>query len=91
MRLCQINNRPERHDSGGINFLVGHVVMTLDVIDADRLGDSRVLIEIKQITLEIRIIDDAPKIAFEMPVINRIEANERAKETPIGFDQPVAE
>src|SRR5438477_10112754 len=25
-----------------------------------------------------------------MPVINGIEANERAKETPIGFDHPVA-
>lgn len=69
---------------------MGHVVVPLDVIDADRLGDSRVLIEIEQITLEIRIIDDASQIAFEMPVINDIEANERAKETPIGFDHPVA-
>ncbi len=79
VRLREIDNRSERHDSGGINFFVRHVVMALDVIDADGLGDSRLLIEIEQITLQIRVVDDAPKIAFEMPVINGIEANERAK------------
>jgi len=90
MRSRKIDHGPEWNNPSRINFLVGHVVMTLDMVDADRLGDSRVLIEIEHVALQIRVIDDAPKIAFEMPVINYIEANERAKETPIGFDHPVA-
>ena len=90
MRSGEIDNRPEWNDPGGINLFMRHVVVPLDMIDADRLGDSRLLIEIEQITLQIRVIDDAPKIAFEMPVINGIEANQRAKETPIGFDHPIA-
>src|ERR1700736_1989954 len=75
VRLCQVDNRSERHDPGGINFLVRHVVVPLDVIDADGLGDSRLLIEVQQVTVQIRVIDNAPKIAFEVAVIHDVEAN----------------
>jgi len=47
MRPGKIDNWPERHDPSGINFLVGHVVVTLDVIDADRLGDSGLLVKVE--------------------------------------------
>src|SRR5205823_8927101 len=91
VRSCKIDNRSEWHDPSRINFLVRHVIMTLDVIDADGLGDSRLLIQVEQITLQVRIIDDATEIAFEMAVINDIETNERAKKSPVGFDDAVSE
>ena len=56
-----------------------HIIMALDVIDVDGLGDSRLLIKIEQIALQIRIIDDPPQVAFEMAVINDVESNQRAK------------
>ena len=67
-----------------------HVVMTLDVIDADRLGDSRLLIEVQQVTLQVRVIDNAAEITFEMAVIDDVEANQRAEETPVGLNDPLA-
>ena len=57
--------------------------MPLDVIDADGLGDSGLLIKIEHVTLQTRVIDNAPEIAFEMAVINDVEPNERAEESPI--------
>ena len=86
-----MDNRPERHDARGINFLVRHVVVTFDVIDAHGLGDSGLLIEIKHVALELRIIDNPSEIAFEMAVINDIEPDERAKQAPIGFHDALAE
>ena len=67
-----------------------HVVVTLDVIDADGLGDSRLLIQVEQVTLQVRIIDDATEIAFEMAVIDDVESDQRAKQSPVGFDDAFA-
>ena len=58
---------------------MGHVVMTLDVIDAYSFGDSRLLIEIEHITVQVRVIDDATQIAFEMAVINHVEPDQGAE------------
>ena len=38
--------------------------MPLDVVDVDGVADSRPLIEIEHVTLQVRIIDDATKIAY---------------------------
>src|ERR1700736_2418196 len=90
VRRCQVDNGPERNDPSGINFFVRHVVVPLDVIDADRLGDSGVLIQVEQVALQIQVIDNASQVAFEVAVIDDVEANERAEEPPIGFDDALA-
>src|SRR4051794_14872364 len=38
VRLRQIKHRPNRNDPGRVNLLVGHIIMTLDVIEVNRLG-----------------------------------------------------
>ena len=91
MRLCEIEERADGHNSGRINFSVGHVIMTLDVIEIDRVGNSWLLIQIHQITLQVRVIDDAAQIAFEVSVINDVEPDERAEKSPVGFDDPALE
>ena len=40
----EIERRPQRNDARGINFGMRHVVMTLDVVEIDRLSDPRLLI-----------------------------------------------
>lgn len=70
---------------------VRDVIMTLDVIEIDGLGNAWVLIQVHQITLQIWVIDNAPQIALEMPVIDDVEPDERAEKSPIGFHDPVVE
>ena len=70
---------------------VRHVVMTLDVIEIDGIGDARLLIQIHQITLQIGIVDDTAQVALEMAVIDGVEPNERAKKPPVRLDNTVPE
>ena len=90
-RCGKVDDRSQGNDAGGINLFVGHVIMALDMINTDRFGNARLLIEIEQVTLQARVIDDPAKIAFEMTVINDVEADQRAKQPPIGFDNPFSE
>ncbi len=79
MRLREIERRANRDDAGGINFRVRHIIVTLDMIEVDGLGDTGLLIQVHQVTLEVRVVDDAADVAFEMTVINRVEPHERAE------------
>ena len=56
-----------------------HVVVPLDVIQVDRLGDAGLLIQVHQVALQVWIIDDAPQVAFEMAVVKRVKTYERSK------------
>ena len=91
MRLRQIENRADGNDAVRINLRVRHVVMTLDVIEIDGLGDPRLLVQIHQITLQIWVIDDTAQITLEMAVIDRVEPNKRAKKPPVRLDNTVPE
>ena len=65
--------------------------MTFDMIEINRLGDTGLLIQVHQVTLEVGVIDDAADVALEVAVINDVKPDERAKEPPIGFDDAVVE
>ena len=65
--------------------------MALDVIEVDRVGDAWLLIQIHQVTPQNRVIDDAPKVALEMAVINHVEPDKRAKKSPVGLDDAIPE
>ena len=91
MRALQVQQRSQGDDASRVDIIVRHVVVPFDVVEIDRLGHARKLIEILEITGEMRVIDDAPEVAFEMTMVDGIEANERDEETPIGFDNLLAE
>src|SRR5436190_953154 len=76
VRRGEIEDRSERNDPRGIYLLMRHVIMPLDVIEVNRVRDSRLLIEIAEIPVQIRIIENAAEIAFEMPEINRVETHQ---------------
>lgn len=59
--------------------------MTLDVVDIDRRGNARNQIKLSQVTRQMRKILDAVAVALEVPVVNRIEADQRRKQSPIRF------
>ena len=81
----------ERDDAGGIDFAMGQVVMPLDMVEVHRAGDAVGLIEVFQIAEQVRVIDDASDIAFEVAVVHRIESHQRDEQPPIGFNECRAE
>lgn len=70
---------------------MGHVVVTLDVVEIHCPSDAGLRVKIEQVTVQTGVIDDAPQTALEVDVVDDVEADEGAKETPIGFDDAVAE
>jgi hypothetical protein len=64
--------------------------MTLDLLQTNRFTEAGLLIQIEQIALQVRVIDNPPEIAFEMAVVNGVEPNKRAKQAPVRFDDSIA-
>lgn len=60
------------------------VVVLLYVLKVHRIGNPRPLVQLAQVTKQARIVFQAFKIALEMAVINRVEANQGGKQAPIG-------
>ena len=77
----------EGDDTGRIDVVVGDVVMPLDVVEVHGVGDAVGLVEVFEVSEEIRVIDDSPEIALEMAVVDGVEADEGDKQSPIGFDE----
>ena len=74
-------------DAGRINVVVGDVVVPLDVIEVYGIGDAVGLIEVFEVTEEVRVVDDPSKVAFEMAMVDGVEAHEGDEQAPIGFDK----
>ena len=79
MRRQKIELRPQRHDAGWIHVALAAVIVPLDVVHVDGRGDAALLIEIAQVIREIGVVDDAAQIAFEVAVVDRVEADERGE------------
>ena len=74
-------------DSGGIDIVVGNIVMPFDVVEVHGVGDAVCLIEVFEIAEEVRVVDDPPEVALEMSVVDGVEAYEGDEQAPIGFDE----
>ncbi len=74
-------------DTGWIDVVVGHVVMPLDVVEVHGVGDAVGLIEVFEVAEEVGVVDDPPEVAFEMAMVDGVEAYERDEQAPIGFDE----
>ena len=77
----------EGDDAGRINVFVSDVVVPLDVVEIHGVGDAVGLIEVFEVTEEVGVVDDPPKVAFEMAVVDGVEAYQGNEQAPIGFDK----
>src|SRR5258707_10234759 len=81
----EIDRGTLRDDPCRIDRRVTGVVVPLDLIEVDGIGDARDLVQLAQIVPQIWIVDDAPQIALEVTVVNRVEADEGGEQAPISF------
>src|SRR4029077_5925890 len=89
VRFRQIKYGAEGNNARWVNVRMRHVIMALDVIEINGVGDARLLIQIHQVALQIWIVDDTPQIALEMAVIDDVEANKGAKKSPVRLDDSI--
>jgi hypothetical protein len=87
VRRGEIQFGADRHDAGRVHLAVTRIIVGLDVIQVHRLGDARHLIQLAHIVRQVGIVFDAADVAFEVAVINGIEADERGEQAPVGFGQ----
>ena len=74
-------------DTGRIDVVVGDVVMPLDVVEVDGVGDAVGLIEVFEVAEEVRVVDDPSEVALEMAVVDSVEAYEGDEQAPVGFNE----
>src|ERR1700678_4573866 len=84
------NFRPNWHDTRRIDAPVALVIMVLDVEEIDGLSDARQVVKLSQIAAQRRIVPYLPKIALEVPEIDRVEADQGGEQAPVGFRQSLA-
>ena len=87
----QVKQGANRNDPCRIDVVVREVIVALDMVEIDRRGDSRLLVEVQKVSLEVGVVRDAAQVALEVPIIDGVKANERAEEPPVGLDDPAAE
>ena len=87
MRTGEVQERPDGHDASRVDVVMRDVIMPFDMVEIDRVGNARHLVQVLQIPGEMRVIDNAPEVAFEMAMIHRIEPKQRDKQSPVGLDE----
>src|SRR3546814_4214417 len=75
------------HDPVGVDGLVAGVVMALDMSEVHSLGNPRPLVQLPQPVRQVRIVSNAPQVAFEMAEIHRVKTDDRGEPADISFSQ----
>jgi len=84
--LSEVENRTDRHYASGVNRIMRHVIVTLNVFEVDRFSDTRLLIKIGHVVLETGVIENTAHAALEVNVIDDIKADQGAEQSPVGLD-----
>jgi len=84
VRLPEIELGPDRDDAGRIQLRQVQVVAPDEVIEVDRRGNPWRLVEVAQVRLEVVVVDQAPPVAAEQAVVDKVEAHQRGERPPVG-------
>ena len=87
MRSHEVWSGTDRHYAGRIDSLMTFVIVALDMLHVHSLGNTGKLEDFAREAPEIGIVDDPMPVAFEVAVIDFIEAHERREQPDISFGQ----
>ena len=85
MRRGEVELRTERHDAGRVHLALTPVIVVFDLIEAHRLGNAGHLVEVAQVVRQVRILVYVPPVAFEVRIVDGVEADQRHEEAPVGL------
>ncbi len=82
-------SRTFRDDSGWVDRGVAAVIVELDLLEIDRLGDSGELVDGTDEGGEVGALFDSVQVALEMDVVDGIEAHEGGEEADVAEGERV--
>jgi hypothetical protein len=77
----------DRDYTGGIDGVVGDIVVPLDMVEVDGMGDPVGLVEVSEVTEEVRVVPDSSDITLKMAMVDHIEPHQGDKEPPVGLNE----
>eukprot|EP00053_Salpingoeca_punica_P011092 m.99305 g.99305 ORF g.99305 m.99305 type:complete len:314 (+) comp15584_c0_seq2:134-1075(+) len=77
--------RAPRHNAMRVDALVALKVVVLDVRKVDRRLDTRHLVDLLQVVVHVRVVDDAAQVCLEVQHVDGVEADERGEEPDVGL------
>src|SRR6185437_3363426 len=90
-RRGKVDLRAERDDAGRIDLAVAPIVMRLEHPEIDCLGHAGCPVKGARVIPQCRILVDVAQVAFEMAVMDGIEAHQGREEPPIRLGGAVAD
>src|SRR5262245_33402508 len=66
------------------------IVVVSDMMKVHRLRNLRQIVDVPGEAPEGRILDYAPQVALEMPVVHGIEPHERGEQPDVGFGELIS-
>ena len=81
----EIENRSNGDKPGGVYLRMSEVIMSLYVFKVHRRRDSGLLVEIGEVPLEVRVLQDSAKAALKMNVVDDVKANQSAEKPPVAL------
>ena len=91
MRSRKIKFRTFRNNTGGINCVVTIIVVLLNVLHADSLGNSGLLIQISDVSGKFWVVVNSTPVCFEMGEINCIKTYKSGKQPPVRLSDDFAQ
>ena len=83
----KILSRANRNNPGRVDIVVCEIIMTFDVIEIHRVGNTVELIEIPEIPMQVRVVSDSSNVTLEMAMINGVEPDQGNEEPPVCFER----
>lgn len=87
MRRRQVLFWSDRNDAGGIDVVMGDIVVPLDMIEMYGFSNAVCLVEVFEIAEEVRVVDNSSDIALKMSMVDRIEPYQGDEEPPVSLNE----
>ena len=90
MWFFQVLPRADGDNTRRVDGLVAAEIVGANMVEVDRVGNTRHLVDVAQKTMQVQVVADAVLVALKVGDIDRIEANQRGPQANVRFRQAIA-